>query len=106
MHLAAFAIVRRISQRPVIVVTGGGRGIGASTAKLLAALRGLPQHLHGREPAEDVVRYIGTRNGQAITPARALCTDIGIYFRCTRGWHFCFAAKIIDIRLDGIRTVY
>ena len=57
-----------MSERPVIVITGGGRGIGAATAKLAAA-RGhavCVNYLHGREPAEDVVRYITARNGEAI----------------------------------------
>jgi NAD(P)-dependent dehydrogenase (short-subunit alcohol dehydrogenase family) len=57
-----------MSERPVIMVTGGGRGIGAATAKLAAA-RGYAvcvNYLHGSEPAEDVVRYITARNGPAI----------------------------------------
>jgi NAD(P)-dependent dehydrogenase (short-subunit alcohol dehydrogenase family) len=46
--------------RPVIIVTGGGRGIGAATARLAAA-RGhavCVNFLHSHEAAEDVVRYI------------------------------------------------
>src|SRR5260370_41128840 len=57
-----------MSERPVITITGGGRGIGAATAKLAAA-RGpavCVNYLHGREPAEEVVRYITARSGQAI----------------------------------------
>ncbi|MGA2714434.1 MAG: SDR family oxidoreductase [Bryobacteraceae bacterium] len=57
-----------MSQRPVIIVTGGGRGIGAATAKLAAA-RGYAvclNYLQGREPAEEVVRCVATRGGQAI----------------------------------------
>jgi NAD(P)-dependent dehydrogenase (short-subunit alcohol dehydrogenase family) len=57
-----------MSEQPVIMVTGGGRGIGAATVKLAAA-RGYAvcvNYLHGREPAEDVVHYITARNGQAI----------------------------------------
>jgi NAD(P)-dependent dehydrogenase (short-subunit alcohol dehydrogenase family) len=57
-----------MSQRPVLIVTGGGRGIGAATAKL-AAERGYAvclNYLQGREPAEEVVRHITDRNGQAI----------------------------------------
>jgi NAD(P)-dependent dehydrogenase (short-subunit alcohol dehydrogenase family) len=63
-----------MSQRPVVIVTGGGRGIGAATARLAAA-RGYAvclNYLHRREPAEEVVRYITDRNGQAI----ALQADI------------------------------
>jgi len=57
-----------MSQRPVVIVTGGGRGIGAAAAKLAAA-RGYAvciNYLHRREPAEEVVRYITGKNGQAI----------------------------------------
>jgi NAD(P)-dependent dehydrogenase (short-subunit alcohol dehydrogenase family) len=57
-----------MSQRPVVIVTGGGRGIGAAAAKLAAA-RGYAvclNYLHRREPAEDVVRYITAKDGQAI----------------------------------------
>jgi NAD(P)-dependent dehydrogenase (short-subunit alcohol dehydrogenase family) len=63
-----------MSQRPVVIVTGGGRGIGAATARLAAA-RGYAvclNYLNRREPAEEVVRYITDRNGQAI----ALQADI------------------------------
>jgi NAD(P)-dependent dehydrogenase (short-subunit alcohol dehydrogenase family) len=45
-----------MSDRPVIIVTGGGRGIGAATAKL-AASRGYAvcvNYLHQRESAEEV----------------------------------------------------
>ena len=57
-----------MSDRPVIMITGGGRGIGAATAKLAAArdYAVCVNYLHGHEPAEDVVRYITARNGQAI----------------------------------------
>ena len=57
-----------MSERPVITITGGGRGIGAATAKLAAA-RGYAvcvNYLRSLEPAEDVVRYIAARNGQAV----------------------------------------
>jgi NAD(P)-dependent dehydrogenase (short-subunit alcohol dehydrogenase family) len=57
-----------MSQRPVVIVTGGGRGIGAAAAKLAAAggYAVCVNYLHRREPAEDVVRYITAKNGQAI----------------------------------------
>ncbi len=51
-----------MSERPVIIITGGGRGIGAATAKLAAA-RGYAvcvNYLHGREPAEEVVRDVSS----------------------------------------------
>ena len=57
-----------MSEQPVIAITGGGRGIGAATAKLAAA-RGYAvcvNYLHSREPAEDVVRQITARDGRAI----------------------------------------
>ena len=57
-----------MSEQPVVTITGGGRGIGAATAKLAAA-RGYAvcvNYLHDRERAEEVVRYITARNGQAI----------------------------------------
>jgi hypothetical protein len=44
--VAAFAIVRTMSDRPIITITGAGRGIGAATAKLAAA-RGLPSNPTG-----------------------------------------------------------
>jgi NAD(P)-dependent dehydrogenase (short-subunit alcohol dehydrogenase family) len=57
-----------MSEQPVIAITGGGRGIGAATARLAAA-RGYAvcvNYLHSREPAEDVVRQITARDGRAI----------------------------------------
>jgi NAD(P)-dependent dehydrogenase (short-subunit alcohol dehydrogenase family) len=51
-----------------MIVTGASRGIGAATAKLAAA-RGYAvclNYLQGREPAEDLARYITLGNGQAI----------------------------------------
>jgi NAD(P)-dependent dehydrogenase (short-subunit alcohol dehydrogenase family) len=65
-----------MSQRPVVIVTGGGRGIGAATAKLAAA-RGYAvclNYLHRREPAEEVVRHILGENGQAM----AMQADISV----------------------------
>ena len=52
----------------MVIVTGGGRGIGAATAKLAAA-RGYAvclNYLHDRTSAEEVVRHITDGNGQAI----------------------------------------
>ena len=52
----------------VAVITGGGRGIGAATARLLAA-RGthvVVNYLHNRTTAEQVVSAIRAEGGQAI----------------------------------------
>jgi len=57
-----------VSHGPVIIVTGGGRGIGAATAKLAAA-RGYAvsvNHLQCRESAEEVVRSIAGEGGTAV----------------------------------------
>src|SRR5258705_2898175 len=57
-----------MSEQPVITITGGGRGIGAATARLAAA-RGYAvcvNYLHSREPGEAVVRQITARDGRAI----------------------------------------
>jgi len=74
-----------MSQRPVVIVTGGGRGIGAATAKLAAA-RGYAvclNYLHSREPAEEVIRYITARNGQAIAIQADISSeaDVVSFFR-------------------------
>jgi NAD(P)-dependent dehydrogenase (short-subunit alcohol dehydrogenase family) len=62
-------LVRRDSVTgPVILVTGGGRGIGAATARL-AARRGYAvciNYLSDDESAEDVVRHIRNEGSQAI----------------------------------------
>ena len=52
---------------PVMIVTGGARGIGAATAKL-AASRGYTvcvNYQHGRDAAENVVREIVSKGGEA-----------------------------------------
>jgi NAD(P)-dependent dehydrogenase (short-subunit alcohol dehydrogenase family) len=52
---------------PVMIVTGGSRGIGAATAKLAAA-RGYTvcvNYLNDREAADQVVRDIASQGGQA-----------------------------------------
>src|SRR5262245_43117768 len=59
----------KMNQLPVLIVTGGTRGIGAATAKLAAA-RGYAvciNYQHGRGAAEQLVRDITNRHGQAIT---------------------------------------
>jgi NAD(P)-dependent dehydrogenase (short-subunit alcohol dehydrogenase family) len=53
---------------PVLIVTGGSRGIGAATA-LLAARRGYAvcvSYVERREAAEAVVRAIGAEGGRAL----------------------------------------
>jgi 3-oxoacyl-[acyl-carrier protein] reductase len=55
-------------ERNVALITGGGRGIGAATARLLAA-RGtyvVVNYLHNRTTAEQVVDGIRAKGGQAI----------------------------------------
>jgi len=57
-----------MSQLPVMIVTGGARGIGAATAKLAAA-RGYAvciNYQHGRDAAEQVVNDITSRSGHAV----------------------------------------
>jgi hypothetical protein len=57
-----------MNQLPVLIVTGGARGIGAATAKLAAA-RGYAvciNYQHGRGAAEQLARDITSRRGQAI----------------------------------------
>src|SRR4051794_7124220 len=56
------------AKSPVLIVTGGGRGIGAATARL-AARRGYAvcvNFLQGEGQAASVVRAIGQENGRAI----------------------------------------
>jgi NAD(P)-dependent dehydrogenase (short-subunit alcohol dehydrogenase family) len=57
-----------MSQQPVMLVTGGGRGIGAATAKLAAA-RGYAvaiNYLHNHAAAAEMAGYIREQNGRAI----------------------------------------
>jgi NAD(P)-dependent dehydrogenase (short-subunit alcohol dehydrogenase family) len=57
-----------MDQPPVMIVTGGARGIGAATATLAAA-RGYAvciNYQYGRDAAEEVVRDITSKHGQAI----------------------------------------
>lgn len=64
-----------MSHGPVIIVTGGGRGIGAATAKLAAA-RGYAvcvNYLQGRESAEEVAQSITDAGGTAV----AIQADVG-----------------------------
>ena len=59
-----------------MIVTGGGRGIGAATARLAAA-RGYAvavNYQRGRDSAEAVVRQIEASGGRAI----AVAADVGV----------------------------
>src|SRR5512141_2808278 len=65
-----------MSQPPVLIVTGGSRGIGAATAAL-AASKGYTvciSYLQGRDCAEEVVRGITGNGGRAI----AIQADMGV----------------------------
>lgn len=60
----------------ILLITGGGRGIGAATARLAAA-RGYAvcvNYRHRREDAENVVKSIETEGGRAI----AVAADVAV----------------------------
>jgi len=68
---AARAMRHRGGMTDVTIVTGGGRGIGATTA-LLAAARGhavVLSYLHDAASADAIVRQIAERGGRAIAVA-------------------------------------
>src|SRR6266700_2466244 len=59
---------RKMTKPPVMIVTGGARGIGAATAKLASA-RGYAvcvNYHHSRDAAEKLVRDIASKGGQAM----------------------------------------
>ena len=63
-----------------MIVTGGGRGIGAATAKLAAA-RGYAvcvNYLNARHPAEQVVSDIASQGGQAIAIRADIASEANI----------------------------
>jgi len=65
---------------PVMIVTGGARGIGAATAKLAAA-RGYAvcvNYLHARDRAEQVVRDIANQGGQAVALQADISSEAGV----------------------------
>jgi len=71
--------------KPVMIVTGGGRGIGAATA-LLAAARGYAacvNYVHNRSAAEAVVAAIRNNGGEALAVAGdvALEADVMTLFQ-------------------------
>lgn len=64
----------------IMIVTGGGRGIGAATA-LLAAQRGYAvcvNYLHNRKAADEVVRGIEKAGGQAIAAAADVAQEADV----------------------------
>jgi NAD(P)-dependent dehydrogenase (short-subunit alcohol dehydrogenase family) len=66
-----------MSERPVMIVTGGGRGIGGATARLAAA-RGYAvcvNYQQNREAAEQVVRDIG---GEAIAVQADISSEAAV----------------------------
>jgi NAD(P)-dependent dehydrogenase (short-subunit alcohol dehydrogenase family) len=65
---------------PVMIVTGGARGIGAATAKL-AASRGYTVCVnchHGRDAAEEVVREIVSKGGEAAAIQADISSDASV----------------------------
>jgi 3-oxoacyl-[acyl-carrier protein] reductase len=71
------------------VVTGGSRGIGAATARTLAAL-GAPVAVvyhHNREAADEVVKAIGADGGRAVAVAGdvSVWDDVDRTFRVVEG---------------------
>ena len=86
-----------ISDLPVLLVTGGGRGIGAATARL-AAQRGYAvaiNYAHNAQAAEALVAEIQAQGGQAI----ALQADVADEAQVLR----LFAA--VDAQLGPLRAL-
>ena len=86
-----------ISDLPVLLVTGGGRGIGAATARL-AAQRGYAvaiNYAHNAQAAEALVAEIRAQGGQAI----ALQADVADEAQVLR----LFAA--VDAQLGPLRAL-
>ncbi|PFH11913.1 NAD(P)-dependent dehydrogenase (short-subunit alcohol dehydrogenase family) [Collimonas sp. PA-H2] len=66
--------------KPVMIVTGGGRGIGAATA-LLAAARGYAvcvNYVHSRSAAESVVAAIRGSGGEALAVAGDVAVEADV----------------------------
>jgi NAD(P)-dependent dehydrogenase (short-subunit alcohol dehydrogenase family) len=67
-------------QRPVLIVTGGARGIGAATAKLAAA-RGYAvciNYQRNRDAAEELVRDITSQQGQAMAVQADISSEAAV----------------------------
>src|ERR1035438_4823371 len=87
-----------MNQRPVAIVTGVGRGIGAATAKLLAA-RGYAvcvNFLHDLQAAQEVARSIIDADGQAIAVQSDISSeaDVLTLFREVDSQLGCVAALV------------
>ena len=69
-----------MSQPPVMIVTGGARGIGAATARLAAA-RGYAvciNYQHSRDAAEHLVRDITSTGGHAVAAQADISSESGV----------------------------
>ena len=69
-----------MSHLPVMIVTGGARGIGAATAKL-AAVRGYAvciNYQHSRDAAEHLVRDIQSEGGHAVAVQADISSEPGV----------------------------
>ena len=69
-----------MSHLPVMIVTGGARGIGAATAKL-AAVRGYAvciNYQHSRDAAEHLVRDIESEGGHAVAVQADISSEPGV----------------------------
>lgn len=77
--------------RPVLLVTGGGRGIGAATARL-GASRGYAvavNFLHDDAAAAEVVAQIQAGGGEAMAVRADVSTEAGVMelFAAVDAWH-------------------
>jgi NAD(P)-dependent dehydrogenase (short-subunit alcohol dehydrogenase family) len=69
-----------MSQPPVMIITGGARGIGAATARLAAA-RGYAvciNYHHNRDAAEYLVREITSKGGRAVAAQADIGSEAGV----------------------------
>ena len=70
----------RDPQKPVLLITGGSRGIGAACARL-AGTRGFQvgvNYLRGRRAADEVVSTIETKGGSALAIQGDMKSEAGI----------------------------
>jgi len=69
-----------MSQPPVMIITGGSRGIGAATTRLAAA-RGYAvciNYHHNRDAAEHLVREIAGKGGRAMAAQADIGSESGV----------------------------